>query len=359
MTHPYPLDIQQELAQAINTRRLAAYCRGILELEDGQADSERTRAAQDGLDACQATGEYCIRQNREMIALLKSKGVGTKNDKSGNEPRLMQIYSFDLEVESDDLDQAMAVFAEQGYLHWSPDTGGAWQAFKRLNHRMELITTDTVTTRLNVSWRQPLATTKLSRIFRPRTADMQRVHLPDALWPLYYLVRPFRVLADAVRGRRRPVLGPFLGTPISLIEPLLNFANVTEDDVLFDLGCGDGRIVSEAARLRGCRAVGIEQKEDLIEIGRTRVVTDGLSDLVQLICGNASTTSLDEATVVFLFLPTTVIRELLPGIRRQLKPGARIVAHEQRPMDTGIAPNQSRPIITSSSVTVAHLWEVT
>ena len=114
----------------------------------------------------------------------------------------------------------------------------------------------------------------------------------------------------------------------------------------------------EAARLCGCRAVGIEQNKELIEIGRQKVAAEGLSDLVDFVHGDASIASLADATVVFLFLPTTAVRELFPKLCRQLKPEARIVAHEQRPIDVGTPPDRSVPIITRSAATVAHIWEV-
>lgn len=350
--------VEQELATAIGKRRLASGSQDVLDEGVEEVDEAGLELAQKALDACFAIGAYCEMEKKKTVQRLKDKGIRVGNEGSHTTPRPMQIHSFNLKVEPADLDRAMDVFAQQGFLHWGPKSAGGWQLYKRFNHAIDLIKTDEVTTRLIVRWGEPVSANKLSRIVRPSAVDMLWADLPSGMWPLYYLLRPFRIVADRLQGRNWPVLGPFLGTPIDLIEPMLDFAHVTENDVLFDLGCGDGRIMREAARLRGCKAVGIEQNEELIEIGRKEVTAEGLSELVQFVHGDASVAPLDEASVVFLFLPTTAVRELLPKIRSQLKSGSRIVAHEQRPIDVGISPDRSVPIITPTAVTVAHIWEV-
>lgn len=349
--------VEKALAEAIGNQRLVKICREILADGDG-VEPAGGELAQLALDACQSIGEHNRFEELKLVNRLTQSGVRVRNYDANIAPWPMSIHSFNIDTTVEDIDQAVKIFEQEGFLHWSPKTGAAWQAFKRFNHAMDFIKVDDVTTRMICSWGDPLPVTKLSRIFRPSTIDMQWVNFPDAFWPLYYILRPIRILADAVKGRKWPVLGPFLGTPIALIDPLLEFANVTESDVVFDLGCGDGRIVIESARLRGCRGVGIEQNRELIGIGQERASAAGLSEHVQFVYGDASVADLSDATVVFLFLPTTAIRKLLPSIRSQLKPGARIIAHEQRPIDVGQKPTRSAPVITSSAVTVAHIWEV-
>lgn len=350
--------VEQVLVQAIGNRRLSAVCREILAGGGTRVEPAALELVQQALTTCQMIGEHNMVEQRSLVQSLTQAGVQVTNYDADRAAWSMQIHSFKIDTTWEDIDAALKVFEDAGFLHWSPKTGAAWQAFKRFNHAMDFIKVDEVTTRMICSWGEPRPTPKLSRIYRPSTVDMQWINLPDALWPLYYLIRPMRILIDVLNQRKWPILGPFLGTPIDLIDPLLEFANVTEKDMVFDLGCGDGRIIIESARLRGCRGVGIEQHIELVDIGKERAATAGLSNNVQFVHGDASVADLKNATVVFLFLPTTAIGELLPTILSQLKPGARIVAHEQVPIEFGIKPNRTKPIITNSAVTVAHIWEV-
>ena len=98
------------------------------------------------------------------------------------------------------------------------------------------------------------------------------VRLPRRTWPAYSLVRPVRLVLERVGLRRRheDSLGPFLATPDSLIDPLLELAQVGPDDHVVDIGCGDGRLVVEAAARLGCRAVGIERSPELVDSARAR-----------------------------------------------------------------------------------------
>jgi protein-L-isoaspartate O-methyltransferase len=188
------------------------------------------------------------------------------------------------------------------------------------------------------------------------------VDLPAALWPAYSLVRPIRLVSERVglRARHDDSLGPFLSTPDQLVGPLLEVGGVRSDDCVLDIGCGDGRIVVAAAERSGCRAIGVERSDDLVERARRRAADHGVADLVDIVQGDGRTTDVEEATLVVMFLSIRVVAELVPALLRRLRPGARLVIHEQSPLPNSMhpLPDESVALIADGAVTVAHRWTV-
>jgi SAM-dependent methyltransferase len=112
-------------------------------------------------------------------------------------------------------------------------------------------------------------------------------------------------------------------TPPELVEKMLDMAGVTTDDVVVDLGSGDGRTVIAAAR-RGARAIGVEFNPDLVELSRKRAAEAGVADKAAFVVGDMYRADLSEATVLALFLTP----EHLDGLQQNflaMKPGTRIV----------------------------------
>lgn len=111
-------------------------------------------------------------------------------------------------------------------------------------------------------------------------------------------------------------------------DAMLRLANVTANDVVYDLGSGDGRIVIIAAQKYGARGVGIEIDRELVERSREIAREGGVADRVTFIEGDLFTTDISPATVVTMFLSTTVNMRLEPKLKRELRPGTRIVAEQ-------------------------------
>ena len=116
-------------------------------------------------------------------------------------------------------------------------------------------------------------------------------------------------------------------TPETVVEEMLRMADVNKDDVLYDLGCGDGRIVVTAAREFGTRGVGVDVNPERIKESTALARDAGVSDRVKFIEGNIFDTDLHEATVVTLYLLPRVNLRLRPKLLDELKPGTRIVSH--------------------------------
>lgn len=119
----------------------------------------------------------------------------------------------------------------------------------------------------------------------------------------------------------------YVPTPDAVVSAMLDLAQVTAADVVYDLGSGDGRIVIEAARKYGARAVGIELDPELNKRAAKNAQKAGVAGRVSFVRADFFKTDLSEATVVTLFLSPNINARLQPKLRRELKPGARIVSH--------------------------------
>jgi precorrin-6B methylase 2 len=120
---------------------------------------------------------------------------------------------------------------------------------------------------------------------------------------------------------------PFVGTPHDVVVRMLELARVGRDDVVYDLGCGDGRIVVAAAATYGARAVGFELDLPRVEEARAAVARAGLGDLVSIVRRDVYEVDLRPATVLMLYLLPDMNRRLLPQIQH-MAPGTRVVAHD-------------------------------
>ncbi len=121
---------------------------------------------------------------------------------------------------------------------------------------------------------------------------------------------------------------PFVPSPEVVVRRMLQLAEVKPGEVVYDLGCGDGRVLIIAAREFGARAVGIEIRKDLYEQCIKKIKELGLEDRVKVIHGNFFEVDISEADVVFLYLLTSVNERLRPKLEKELKPGARVVSHD-------------------------------
>lgn len=134
------------------------------------------------------------------------------------------------------------------------------------------------------------------------------------------------LLAQAAPRTRTPDV-IFVPTPNDIVNKMLEMAKVTAKDVVYDLGCGDGRIVITAAQRYGCRGVGIDIDPERIREATENVDKGKVADKVKLIQGDLFETDISEATVVTLYLLTELNLKLRPKLMKELRPGTRVVSH--------------------------------
>ena len=119
----------------------------------------------------------------------------------------------------------------------------------------------------------------------------------------------------------------FIPTPPEVVSAMLKAASVSARDVVYDLGSGDGRIVIEAAKTFGARGVGFDLDQRLIDEARLRARNAGVAGRVRFERRDLFDVDLRRATVVTLYLLPEMNARLRPKLQRELRPGARVVAH--------------------------------
>ena len=133
--------------------------------------------------------------------------------------------------------------------------------------------------------------------------------------------------APAAKRPDAPHLAPYVPTPQEVVERMLTLAGVSKSDVVFDLGCGDGRIPITAARKYGARGIGVDIDPQRIAEAKANAKAAGVEHLATFKLQDAMTTDVSGASVVTLYLLSASNLKLRPILTRQLKPGARIVTH--------------------------------
>jgi ribosomal protein L11 methylase PrmA len=132
--------------------------------------------------------------------------------------------------------------------------------------------------------------------------------------------------AQAVTPKRTPDV-IYVPTPQEVVHAMLTAAKVTKNDVVYDLGCGDGRIVITAAKEFGARGVGIDIDPQRIKEANENAVKAGVTDKVKFLLQDLFETDIHEATVVSLYLLPSLNLKLRPKLLKELRPGTRIVSH--------------------------------
>ncbi len=153
------------------------------------------------------------------------------------------------------------------------------------------------------------------------------------------------------RAQRSPDV-IFVPTAFDVVIQMLKLAQVTSKDMVYDLGCGDGRFVVTAARQFGARGVGIDIDPERIKEARELAARTGADDKVRFIESDLFDADISEATVVTLYLLTRLNLKLRPKLMNELKPGTRIVSHA---FDMGDWKPEKTQSVGSSSI---YLWRI-
>jgi SAM-dependent methyltransferase len=124
------------------------------------------------------------------------------------------------------------------------------------------------------------------------------------------------------------IAGPYVPTPWPIVDELLKLADIRGGDVVYDLGSGDGRLVITAAKRYGARGVGIELQKTLVDAANAGAQREGLAQRVRFVQEDLFEAAFADATVVTLYLLPRFVSRLVPKLRAELRPGARIVSHD-------------------------------
>jgi SAM-dependent methyltransferase len=153
-----------------------------------------------------------------------------------------------------------------------------------------------------------------------------------------------------------PHLAPYVPTPQEVVDRMLQLGGVGKADIVYDLGCGDGRIPITAAKRFGARGVGVDIDPQRIAEANANAKKEGVSHLVSFRLQDAMTTDVSEATVVTLYLLSASNLKLRPILTKQLKPGARIVSHSFSMGDW--QPDKVDTFVDTSGTTrTLYLWK--
>jgi SAM-dependent methyltransferase len=148
----------------------------------------------------------------------------------------------------------------------------------------------------------------------------------------------------------------FVATPEQVGIEMLRLAGVTREDVVYDLGSGDGRVVIAAARDFGARGVGVELDGKLVQDSRESALKAGVADRVSFLWQDIFQADITGATVVALYLSPDLNLKLRPKLLRELRPGTRIVSHDFEMGDW--RPDRTVRVKGPTREHAMHLWTV-
>ena len=148
----------------------------------------------------------------------------------------------------------------------------------------------------------------------------------------------------------------FVPTPPETVDEMLRLANIKDNDVLYDLGSGDGRIPIRAAQVYGIRAIGIDIDPKMVAVADEAARQAGVSDKVQFRNEDLYRANFRDATIVTLYLSDVLNLKLRPKLLRELKPGTRIISHDFRMGDW--APEQTVRVPWKTLYRTVYVWTV-
>jgi SAM-dependent methyltransferase len=149
---------------------------------------------------------------------------------------------------------------------------------------------------------------------------------------------------------------PYVQTPDPVVDLMLKMASVTGEDVVYDLGCGDGRIVITAARKYGARGVGVDIDPKRIRESNANARKAEVTDRVTFLRQDLFKTDLREATVVTLYLLPEINLKLRPKLFKELRPGTRVISHD---FDMGDwKPEKTEKVMDGGAEHTVYYWTI-
>ena len=293
----------------------------------------------------------------EFEAACKQAGVPVQRIETARQFHAMKAF-----VAPEDVPRLLKVAQNLGYPVAKLFSPGAARSLARFVGQITLMQSGENTFRLTLQWRDQKATGRLVDRLRPNMLDYGFLRLPAWLGWMYPWVRPVRVLYQKISKRNLAdeadtfLATVSLGTPAGLSQRLFEFAGLGPQDCLLDIGCGDGRILVEAVRQTGCRAIGVERNQPLAKRAEARVRDAGFEDRITVHSRLAEPSDIEGATLVFMFHPPALLSQILPMVLQSRGASTRVLVHEQAGLVFETEPDETTPIFAENALTVAHLW---
>lgn len=168
---------------------------------------------------------------------------------------------------------------------------------------------------------------------------------------------------ETIAEKKDNLAGPYVPTPWEIVTEMLRMADIGPNDVVYDLGSGDGRLVITAAKRYGARGTGFELQDKLVDMARKQAAEDGVAERTKFVQADLFETDLSAASVVTLYLLPRFTQRLVPKLRAELKPGSRIVSHDYPlspwPADKVLSFDvPEKEMISGTTRTVLHYYVV-
>ena len=144
----------------------------------------------------------------------------------------------------------------------------------------------------------------------------------------FVLALAFSLPAVAQDSRYSNKLAPYVASPVHVVDRMLEMANIKPGETLYDLGCGDGRILIAAVQKYRVKAVGVEISPKLVAQATRSIDRAGLGEQARVIQGDLLDVDFSGADVVTIYLATPLNEQLRPRLEKLLKPGSRVVSHD-------------------------------
>ncbi len=182
----------------------------------------------------------------------------------------------------------------------------------------------------------------------------RRIPAPLALSLLFLIFECWYALAAGNRpAQSRTPDVVYVGTPYDVVSAMLKMARVRQRDMIYDLGCGDGRMVVLAAQKYGCRGKGFEIDPEMVAAARALVARSHVGRLVTIVEADLFKLNLSSADVLSLYLLPEINQKLLPQFAR-MKPGSRLVFHDYGL--EGFEPDETVEMISSEDNASHNLY---
>ncbi|MHC4153211.1 MAG: methyltransferase domain-containing protein [Planctomycetota bacterium] len=259
--------------------------------------------------------------------------IQDENDKLRTNLTITSHNLEDAQTERDELKESLAIISEE-LEDSKSELATAMQACDKLYEQAYELATECDA---SIAWANEVQATigELSNQLREKTSQLPgleqwSMELQTTIEDLEGQIeeinwRSIEQLTEEIWGIRGPDV-EFVPTPQDVVDKMLEMAKVTKDDFVYDLGCGDGRIVVTAARRFGCRAIGYDIDSERVKESLENVEINDVGHLVRIEQKDIFTLDLSRANVITLYLLPSLNVELIPQLEK-LKPGSRIVSH--------------------------------